>query len=365
LNSPERVYSAGLIFLFFEPLIVIVMHISKFKLIRGGLDGVVISAIEPIPCKGNMLILDEVQRTRKVTLSSELREKIQNLKYFYLNLTSHWIPPYNKYFDLNKYVPNIVDTTAEMPQGQTLLHDIWNHTEITGVSVTDHGFVITGAIETVELKKIGIVTPYITEEDDVSFFITAMDKINEIMKDLVFNLENNMLPAHESKETLMALNIPTEEKMTEDEVLEKVINRLMDRGAVILMDDSGSPQKEIQEKSEGKSEKKTKVHTNTKSIDSHNMPDAVETTEKTTEEANEEKNGTPTPEVIRKPSSSTLASEKGFPDLSGDRPSPNEGSQEFIPDGGSLEHLEFSDNMGISQEVGPDDYPSSPEDLDE
>ena len=160
------------------------MNISKFKILDGGLSGVRIESIEKMPHE-NMMFLDDVQRTRKVPLSDELRNKIQNLKYFYLNLTSHWISPFNNYFDLSEYkLGPLVEKDGKMPQGQSLLHDIWNHTKITGVTIKNGGFVITGEIEVVEGKKIGIATPFITEEDDLSFYLDARKHIENIMNDL-------------------------------------------------------------------------------------------------------------------------------------------------------------------------------------
>ena len=179
------------------------MNISKFKLRSGGIDGVTIHAIEKMPHE-NMMFLDEVSRTRKVPISDSLRKKIQNLKYFYLNLTSHWISPYNKYFDLKEYeILPVVPVDDKIPQGQTLLHDIWNKTSITGVTIKNGGFVITGEIEVVDGKKLGIATPFITEEDDLSFYMDAIKHIEDIMEELASAIETRMLPMPENKQQMM------------------------------------------------------------------------------------------------------------------------------------------------------------------
>jgi hypothetical protein len=255
------------------------------------------------------------------------------------------VPPYSKYFDMDKYIPLKVDTDKEMGQTQTLLLDLWNHTEITGVTVNDNGFVITGSIETVQFKKIGIVTPFITEEDDVAFFITAMGKINDIMQALAFDLENNMLPVHESKDTLKALNITVESsKMTEEEIINKMIEKLVDKGAVVMIPDDSKPTGITDGKD--KEDTKTTLHKGNGSIDSHNMPEAIPAEEEVVKRKS-----------TKKPEKSTLASDKNFPDLSKEVPEPVTNEERFIPDGGSMEHLEYSKNLGMAgdlNEVEPD-----------
>lgn len=334
------------------------MNISKFKLRSGGLDGVIIEGIEKMP-HNNMMYLDDVSRTRKVPLSDELRDKIQNLKYFYLNLTSHWIPPFNKYFDLKEYkLLPIVLVNDQVPQGQSILHDIWNHTKITGVTIKNGGFVITGEIEVVEGKKLGVATPFITEEDDLSFYMDAIKKIEDIMEDLSNAIETRALPMPKDKAQMMISfgEKPEDvESLSMDEIEQKLVNRLIDKGAIIMMDENAFQHKEI-----GDGSSKSTLNTNTNSIDSNNMPEAEIHTD---DNENVDSDGVPTEKVIeqekskkqvptKKNAGSSLVSDAKFNvDMNNDIPKavPSK-SKEDIPDGGSLEEMEYSANLGMSDQ---------------
>ena len=325
------------------------MNITKFKLRAGGFDGVTVEGIEKMPHE-NMMYLDDVLRTRKVPISDELREKIQNLKYFYLNITSHWIAPYNKYFDLKEYkLLPLTMVNDQIPQGQTLLHDIWNHTKITGVTVKNGGFVITGEIEVVDGKKIGLSTPFITEEDDLSFYMDAIKKIEDILEDLSSAIETRALPMPKDKAQMMISfgeNAEEMESLSMDEIEQKIVNRLIDKGAIIMMDENAFSPKEI---SDGSS--KAKLNTNTNSIDSNNMPDAEihheENVDSDDVPAEEEK-----PVTKKKSKNSSLVSDAKFNvDMNSEIPKAVPGKkQEDMPAGGSLEDLEYSANLGISDQ---------------
>ena len=343
------------------------MNISKFKLRSGGLDGVIIEGIEKMPHE-NMMYLDDVSRTRKVPLSDELREKIQNLKYFYLNLTSHWIPPFNKYFDVKEYkLLPIVLVNDQVPQGQSILHDIWNHTKITGVTIKNGGFVLTGEIEVVEGKKLGIATPFITEEDDLSFYMDAIKKIEDIMEDLSSAIETRALPMPKDKAQMMISfgEKPEDvESLSMDEIEQKLMNRLIEKGAIIMMDESSFQHKEI-----GDGSSKSTLNTNTKSIDSGNMPEAelhseeADDEEKSDEEAVAEilearskvdAKKEAKMKVAKKAMGSTLVSDAKFNvDMNSEIPKAVPGkAKEDIPEGGSLEEMEYSANLGMSDQQG-------------
>jgi hypothetical protein len=337
------------------------MNISKFKLLDGGLSGVRIESIEKMPHE-NMMFLDDVQRTRKVPLSDDLRGKIQNLKYFYLNLTSHWISPFNNYFDLSEYkLGPLVEKDGKMPQGQSLLHDIWNHTKITGVTIKNGGFVITGEIEVVDSKKIGIATPFITEEDDLSFYLDARKHIEDIMNDLSQALESRALPMPKDKQMAISFGEDNEEaeEMDMDELEKRFIDRLMEKGAIIMMNDDSFEHKAV---TDGTSP--ATLHKGTGSIDSHNMPEAEEHIEeeeksddKVVQEILESRNKVHDKaekmNKAKKVMGSTLVSDKKFNvDLNG--PVARETEEVNLPsnpEGGSLEEYEHSENMGLNDQA--------------
>lgn len=331
------------------------IKISKFKLINSGSTGVIIEAVEGVE-KDNIMLLDQVNRTRQYGLPDELKDKIVALKYFYLNLTHHWITPYNTYFDLTTYKIADYSLSKEIPSTFLLLQTLMNHTKITGVTVKNGGFCISGEIESVEGKPVGVVTPSVTEEDDVSFFIEAMDKINEILNDLAGVITMKKLPPINARQSLMAVGKMTEDLSlkTNDELLGVLIDFLNVKGYAILKPELSG----LDEHQEPDKKNETKLHTGTKSIDSHNMPEAKteeegEEKEKEEEEKTDFKQSLPKNIPTRK---GTLASEKEFPDLSSEKPRMKVTNDDKVPEGGSLEDYEYSENLGI-----PPDNAEKPE----
>jgi len=314
------------------------MQINSFKLLDDGFTGIQVTARESI-AQGNLTIIDEVTRTRKYPLPEDLKRAVQKLKYFFLNLTGHWIEPYNKCFDLEKYDFIKINEGVVPPKSFMLLQNLMNHTHITGISLKNSGFCITGAIETVEGKKMGLSTPFVIEEDDVSFFIEASDKINHILDEIAGVLKSTKAVEFDAHEVIIrkGLNPENLEGMSKEEMVDLVVHKLNDMGVVVLVNDGPAS---LEEKT---GEKKTKIHTGTKSIDSHNMSDAIE--------HNDSTEGTDEQIIIKDKApigKGSLASEKKFPRVGDDGKVIPGNNAENIPEGGSLEHLEYSENLGMA-----------------
>lgn len=330
------------------------MDISKFKLISGGCIGITVEATESI-VQENKTILDRVQRTRPYPIPDVLREKIQKLKYFYLNLTGHWVEPYNKFFDLQKYEPVIPEGASESSKTYIMLQSLLNHTEITGVSTRNAGFSMQGTVETVEGKKMGYSTPFITEEDDVSFYIEATDKINIVFDDIVSLLHSTKAIEFNAPATAKAIGISSDvmNGMTEQEKMNLVIEVLYQRGAIVLKRDDYPDNIEGEPDKGG--DRKTTLYANSGSIDSHNMPEAdiekdVKTESKVKKEKKKEEKQGPSPEPEKKSiGKGTLTSDKNFP-LLDDKPVNIPREDTNIPEGGSIEDLEYSENLGMARD---------------
>ena len=211
------------------------IKIDKFKLIAGGMGGMEIWRTEPVR-KNDVVTLDRVHRKRDVPIDKPLREKVQKLKYFYLLLTRHYMSPFDKYMDHENKSPLPIKDMDSIPQGQLLLKHLWNDTAITGVSMKDDGFVITGSIESLDGKKIGISTPYVTAEDDYAFYSEAIDFIHEISREINKYLYSNLLPLHDAREKYMLENdLKSLTKEDEDKLTEMLIDRLHEKGAIVIM----------------------------------------------------------------------------------------------------------------------------------
>lgn len=197
------------------------LEISKFKLIDFGAGGIEIEGREATPFVKGYHVLDDIKRRRKIGLPHEVIMKIQELKYYFLNLTGHWIDPFNDYFDLHTLEIKSGDPTLIKKKGFELLHNIWSRTSVTGMSITETGFFITGTINVVENKTIGITTPFITEEDDLGFFTDAYQKIEECTKLIISSLSHPSIEA--AKEHLsVAESKDLSDAQVEQIVLEKL-----------------------------------------------------------------------------------------------------------------------------------------------
>lgn len=347
------------------------MKISKFRLINEGFTGVVVDAVESIN-QGNLTVLDKVNRLRTYPVPDFIRDKISKLKYFYLNLTHHWIEPFDKCFDMETYDFVKLDG-QDPPKSYIILQTLMNHTRVLGVTMKNAGFVISGTIESVEGKKISISTPFITEEDDVAFFTEASDKIEEIMNDIAGLLKSAKALPFDEKAALMAKGFKNEDLQgyTKQEMIDMVIEGLQDKGAIVLMNSDGSEPEAI---TDGTA--KTKLHTGTGSIDSHRVPPAVldgiekdlnnlEPVDESIDivhkavEAKKKKDAqrakvaeelssssespTPPPEEKKPIGKGSLVGEGKFPDLDTGQVRP----ASDIPEGATLEDMEHSANMGI------------------
>lgn len=318
------------------------MNVTKFSLISNGYIGIRVSAVEAVE-RENVTMLDHVVRERRYQIPKDLREKINGLKYFFLNLTGHWISPFNKYFDINSYTVTDPEPGKEPTGAYNLLHSLLNHTQITGVSTRNAGFCISGTIDITDDKKIAITTPFVTEEDDVSFFVEAQEKIMGILESTAIEMTTTKAVSIDAREVAKAIKMHDADKMNEKEVTENVIEKLQQKGFFVMKDENPDLPKVKSD---------YRMHTGTSSIDSHKLPQSVE--------VKEDDNADDTPKYQKEKKvekkdigRGTLASEKNFPILDDIPVYVQKQHERDNPSGGSLEIFEHSENMGIPREEPP------------
>lgn len=219
------------------------MKLQKFKLIDNGYGGIRITGIEYSLTKGGIVIPDNVNRERKVGMGLSFLGTVAKLKYYFLNLTGHWIEPFDKYYDRTTHTKLQLPTTGLIPMGQQLLFDKLNKVDITGVITTENSFMITGTYSSYGDKKIGISTRAVTEDDDAGFFNEAMGVINEVFFLITTFFKENMLPAtSEPAQYLSRFSDSNKEDfvgLSKDELIDRAIDELQKRGAIILMPEGG------------------------------------------------------------------------------------------------------------------------------
>jgi hypothetical protein len=310
------------------------LQISTFKLIDGGRGGIIIEGNESIQLSNNYQIIDQIKRTRKLILSDTIIEYIQGMKYFFLNCTGHWMAPFNNYYDMvnHKLKPLDPGPDGKIKAGQEMLKDLWNKTEITGISFKSGGFVITGTIAAVEGKKTVINTPFITEEDDLGFFSDAVLRIENSVREIIAFFATHQLPEFKpetilSEEEMKGLNM--------QELTDKVVEKLVDRNMIMLVNDEGG-QKSLEENTD----KKTKVSINKNNIDSKNLPEAQHT--------DDDEDESPADKAIRINLAGNKRDPFGKPASDSEMPEEFKSKDKISPK--DLEGLEHSANMGLGGE---------------
>lgn len=316
------------------------LEVAKFKLIDGGRGGIIIEGREAVQLSNTYQVIDEIKRTRKLVLSEDVIGKVQRLKYFFLNCTGHWMSPFNKYYDIleNKALPINPGLDGKIKDGQELLRNLLNKTVITGISYSSGGFVITGSIETVLGKKVVINTPFITEEDDLGFYSSAVECIGDCIHTIVNTFSSNVLPQIDPKTIL------SEEEMkglNMSELTNLVVEKLVDRNMIMLIKEDGP------EVLSENTDKKTKISTSTGSIDSHNIPETEEYKSEL-EPPIEEEQESSADRVVRENLNANTRNAFGNP--ASDSEMPEEFQAKDKVSGRDLESLEHSENMGLGGE---------------
>lgn len=327
------------------------MKILNFKLINGGRDGIEIKADEHLD-SGKFKIVDKVNRTRKIPLSDSLIEDIRQLKYYFLNLTGHWIPPYSNYYDTENKQLLPIPTEGEVKKIQLHLRDLWNKTEITGATSKNGGFVITGKIETVEGKYIGLATPLITSADDVSFYSECMEILNGIADGIVNYISTYQLSIESQQKLFEQKDL---DSMSKDDIAELAIEKLQARGAIIMMSDAS----EIPDHIEGKT-------ISDKHIDGNNVVESEEVDEVldfSQQQENQEKENqeplledeiiTPVIQIEKNPNPFGLPAATLPVNLADSTVS------EVIPD--NIQAMEYSESMGEPTQNFNEEEPTEPQ----
>lgn len=309
------------------------MKIESIKLMDSGYQGLVITGKEYFQTENGVAIVDDITRTRKIGLGKETIMTTTKLKYYFLVLTRHWLESYNKFY--NRDTHEILPFPEKDPSPvHVYLREIMCATTITGLKLTEKGFIITGSIDSVNTKKININTPLITPDDDAGFFYEAEDHMKKIIIEVVREIKQGQIPKYTKDELIrISKNTVKEgvEGMTEEQMHDKVVEDIQRRGGVILYADDESPDFDYV----GQvviPDKQLSLNMSTKNIDSQNLEDAgAKAEEDTAPEAIDDKDITEAvvteaeakepassgKQKSKKKSGSTLASEKSFSEATG------------------------------------------------
>jgi len=251
------------------------MKITKFKLIDGG-RGLDIEA-EQLSTKSSMLIMDKISILRKIPVSDELKNAIANLKYSYLNLTGHWMPPFSAYTnDERTCIPELTPPNAGQPGKSNKTHELivklWDHTQVNGALINRDTFMIMGQIEVLDGKKIAINTPYIREDDDFHFYNETVERIKIVIEAIVEFLSSDKVSLQNATKILLGIYKDNKESIVrikgqdEEENYNELFAVIGSAGGARALKESNRPEEE------------TVVHDSKSTIDekSYQDPEAEE-----------------------------------------------------------------------------------------
>jgi len=296
------------------------MRIKQFKLLSRGEEGIQVHAKEFIAGE-KYQVIDDVQRTRKLSVDKPLVEEVQKLKYFFLNLTGHWIEPYSNHYD--SVEKKVLYVKGEAKSSHVILKDLWNRTFVTGATAGDNGsFVITGEIEITPEKKIGLATPLIHQEDDFGFHADCLKTLNDIsVKISEYFASGTALVERKIKE------LPSKPGMTEEEVADEELSRMVRNNIIAPMEgisaDEGDEQSDTGQPA---------LNESTKNIDGKHLKEA----------GIEEPDFEPKKPDPYGPPAATIPA-----DTTGEVPTP---AEQKATDPGDLSSMEHSESMGISEQ---------------
>lgn len=299
------------------------MKLERFKLIGGGVGGIVITCVEFIRGKNNVIFKDDVTRTRKVPFPHKFKQSVAKLKYYFLVLTGHWIEPFNKYYDRTTHTIAPIPETGVVPMGQTILIELMNKVAITGALFTGKGFLLTGTIDSYGDKTIGISTRIVTEEDDAGFYNEAHGVLMSIFTDVGVFFKEGMAIEDSPKEYLTDLGYAEKEgfnDLSEEELMNRVLDAFQQRGGIILMPADGSMELDSPVNDNMKSieatDTKVTLDTRTGSIDGKHLEEVGEKTElenKEIDKENDQANADNSPKEKKHKESTPVDSDREFP----------------------------------------------------
>lgn len=217
--------------------------IGSFKLHKKGLEGIEISSEQlsrSIQADNNEIFQDNVNTFRKHQVPQPIIDATERLKFYFLSLTGHWIDLYDPYIDKET---GMLHPLPENPKrGHIYLKTLWQSTTVTQVKFSEAFIQIMGTIDVIDDKPLPINPPKITHEDGLEWYMEAGKRIKGIFKLLVQYFSTVPLKTADDYRKYLVANTPEEQKadiasFDDEQVMNKVIDRLSNAGAIIMMDE--------------------------------------------------------------------------------------------------------------------------------
>jgi len=186
---------------------------------------------------------DEVNTFRKDSVPRHILDAINRLKFFYLNLTGHWIDLYDQYLDNETYLLEPVGENAKA--GRRHLQALWETTWVTQAKIDNNSFSLIGMLEVVDGKMLNISPPKVSPDDDLNFYENAREVIQGIIGLLVQYFSTAAISdVADYRKYLLAHADESAKgeiaKFDEAQIVNKVMDEFSKQGAIIMMDGSAT-----------------------------------------------------------------------------------------------------------------------------
>lgn len=336
--------------------------IGSFKLHKRGDNGISISSEQLsksiISESDGTVYHDEVNTFRKDSVPRHILDAINRLKFFYLNLTGHWIDLYDQYLDTETYLLEPVTENAKA--GRRHLQTLWESTWVTQAKIDHNSFTLIGMLEIVDNKMCNISPPKVTSDDEIEFYENTRETIQGIIGLLVQYFSTAAISdVADYRKYLLAHADETGKgeiaNFDETQIVNKVMDEFSKQGAIIMMDggpvytqdaieetSSTDTVEEIKEpEADFEPEPESEQQQEGASTDPKETMEAGENWDAGEEGEGEEQVPTPAPEKAKEPFG---------------KPEAEDGQAEQVS-----ESMEFSENVGdgdISEEGTLDDVPN-------
>lgn len=226
------------------------MNVEKFKLVDDGYGGIQLWGTE-LKKKENGMIPVEAHLKFKVPIPNEVKESIQKMKLFFLQLTGYWETRYAAYLNEHFEVKDLEDDS----DGYIRAVHLFDMVKITGLTRKD-GFVITGKIVNIYGQTIGLASPRITNEGSYTSYDHFAQIANEcitVIEDFVNASKINMM---EPKQYALNLYKDAEQhdlveinNKTDAELIDIQRRDLEEKGYIVFNQDDLEERKEEEKES--------------------------------------------------------------------------------------------------------------------
>lgn len=219
------------------------MKIKSFNLLDYGRNGMV-AIFEEQNLHDTITVKDEIKKKRKIPIPVPLRIKINTIKYYFLILTGHWIDEWDNYLKNDKIIEKDVDKDTTMKWDYRAVVRLFDNTTITGISVNDGAFTISGEVKTLGDKMIMVTTPAcgLDDDEDFPYYDDAINKIYDIFSSVKEYLQNKQFLKQDPKQYLLELTTNQTEKerissLTEKDAEMEQLRQLEKKGVIMIMSD--------------------------------------------------------------------------------------------------------------------------------